>query len=90
MKRIVVLSTVAAFGMAFTVSQLLWAAPAEKVLICHVDPDCDDGGPHVISVSGRALDAHLDHGDCGPLDPAEWSRGDSCEGLCSGEPDCPE
>ena len=87
MKRVVALSMVAAFVLALTVSQLVWAMPAEKVLICHVDPDCGDGGPRVISISGNALDAHLAHGDC---DPGELSKGDSCEGLCPGEPDCPE
>ncbi len=85
MKRIVTLSMVAMFGLALAVSQLVWAAP-DKVLICHVDPDCDGDGPTIISVSSRALDAHLAHGDCQP--DGEWSIGDSCVDECAGQPDC--
>ena len=60
-------------------TELVTAAPPAKVLICHVDPDCEGDGPHVISISERALDAHLAHGDCLATEGAEI--GDACPDL---------
>ncbi len=60
-------------------TELVLADPPAKVLICHVDPDCDGDGPHVISISERALEAHLAHGDC--LAPEDAERGDACPDL---------
>ena len=88
MKRIVTLSMVVLFGLALAVSQLVWAAPPNKVKICHVDPDCDGEGPVIIEVSERALDAHLAHGDCEPDTPENWSKGDDCTDLCPDQPVC--
>ena len=43
-------------------SQSASAAPAEKVLICHIPPG-NPSNPHTLSVGERAVDAHLAHGD---------------------------
>lgn len=81
MKRILALSLFVVAGGLLTimVTQRVFAAPPAKVLICHVDPDCDGDGPKVISVSERALDAHLAHGDC--LAPEGAVSGDACPDL---------
>ncbi len=89
MKRKMAFSVFVVAGGLLTimVTQRGFAAPPAKVLICHVDPDCDGVGPEVISVSERALDAHLAHGDC--LAPPGALAGDTCTGLedCT-YPDC--
>ena len=93
MTRTLALSLLILAGGLLTIAATknVLAAPPAKVLICHVDPDCDGVGPEVIEVSERSLPAHLAHGDCGPLDAGAWSIGDSCpdlEGLGCSYPDC--
>ncbi len=88
-KQVVVFGlTLAALSViAISATQLVLAAPPAKVLICHVDPDCDGDGPHVISISERALEAHLRHGDCDA--PEEAEVGDACPDLEECEyPEC--
>lgn len=52
-----------------------WAAPTAKVNVCHVPPG-DPANFHTITVSEKALGAHLAHGDlAGACD-------DFCEALC--------
>jgi hypothetical protein len=81
MKKTAILGLVACvLGLGSLVAtELVQAEPPAKVLICHVDPDCDGEGPHVISVSERALDAHLAHGDCLAAEDAE--KGDACPDM---------
>lgn len=59
---------VAAFVLVFT--QVILAAP-DKVQVCHIPPS-DLGNFHTITISEKALDAHLSHGDLpGPCSESE-------------------
>lgn len=88
MKRLICLLAVAALTSA-PVAHYLFAAPpaGNKVALCHVPEEGDDDfdeGPHVIVVSTRAQESHLDHGDCviaqEDLDAVEGARaGWSCD-----------
>ena len=90
MKRKMAFSLFVVAGGLLTimVTQRGIAAPPAKVLICHVDPDCDGIGPEVIEVSERSLSAHEAHGDC--LAPEGALAGDACPGLEDSGCDYPE
>ena len=63
MKRILILSVVAAFMLALPASSLVWGKAhvrLGKIQVCHIG----DEGDEVITVSASALGAHLGHGDC--------------------------
>ncbi len=79
MKKYMIVGTlvVAAGLFALPADQLVSAAPPDKVLICHVDPDGEGDGPVVISVSVRSLPAHMAHGDC--LAEEGAAAGDACD-----------
>lgn len=61
----------AAFGVAVFFAILFggltfnsaMATPPAKVDICHTDPDNDGAGLETISISERAVQKHIDHGD---------------------------
>lgn len=59
--------------LAWPSGLLAWAASPAKVKLCHVPPD-DPLSFHTITVSEKALDAHLAHGDV---------VGDCSGGFCS-------
>lgn len=70
MKRLLIMLCVVAFLAALPLSHIALAAPAEKVLICHVNSanDLVNGhwwlvGGRVIEVAESAVPAHLAHGD---------------------------
>jgi len=55
----------AVLGQTFATKPAPKAAKAPKVDVCHLD---DEGGYHLINVSGNALSAHIAHGDGQPGD----------------------
>ena len=78
---IAVMAAVLLGGLAFSQSAFAGnsgGGPPGKVTICHVDVD-DGGEPVTISVSIKALPAHLDHGDT--LGPC-GDEPQTCEELC--------
>lgn len=66
MKRLVLHAATIAVLVGLPASHLVWSAPPggkkAKATLCHVSGD--EGTVHVISVSERAVPAHLRHGDC--------------------------
>ena len=63
MKRSVIITVLVAvfvFAVGFTASNL--QSPPDKITICHIPPGNPDNA-HPITISVRALDAHLAHGD---------------------------
>ena len=63
MKRNILVLTIAAifvFAVGFSASSL--QNPPDKITICHIPPGNPDNA-HEITISVRALDAHLAHGD---------------------------
>jgi hypothetical protein len=71
MRRLIAVTAGMAFLAALPLSHWVMAGPKPKVLLCHVN----NARPHVISVSGNALPAHLAHGDC---QLTAGSPGDDC------------
>jgi hypothetical protein len=66
MKRVLFLLALAVCVVALT-SFNTASAGAEKVKVCHHNPDMDDDPPlewFVIEVAAPAVGAHLAHGDC--------------------------
>ena len=63
MKRSLIITTVVAlfvFAVGFTASSV--QTPPDKITICHIPPGNPDNA-HPITISVRALNAHLAHGD---------------------------
>ena len=82
MKRLFILSFAGAFLMTLSGLDLAWAithVPIGKVQVCHKGK--------TITVSERALKAHLGHGDC-QLPACDLNNvflaGDACDGVESG------
>ena len=80
MKRLLMLSTVAAMLVSIPASHLLWSAPpaGRKTTLCHVSRD--EGSAHVIRVGNPAVPAHLRHGDC-ILEEGQECLFDDVEGI---------
>lgn len=63
MKKSVIITALVAvfvFAVGFTASSV--DSPPDKITICHIPPGNPDNA-HAITISVRALDAHLAHGD---------------------------
>ena len=93
-------SLLAFVGLSHMATDQAQAAPAPKVLVCHIDEiepivDEDTGevtgyavvSAHVISVSGNAQTAHTDHGDVVVTSEDNLAKGDDCTTLEGLQPD---
>ena len=62
MKKLLTLLALVAIVVLIGTYNTAQAVPAQKVPVCHIDPD-DLEEPHVIVVSGISVPAHVAHGD---------------------------
>jgi hypothetical protein len=80
MSKKFVLLTVLSLVAVFLASGMVFAAPPEKVDICHRE---GNGSYHKINVSKNAEDAHLAHGDAHPGDPVPGMEGYEFDEDCN-------
>jgi len=56
----------------------------ERVVLCHIPPEANEGNPHTITVGSSSVDAHLAHGDylgdCDSLDDDGDDSGENDDG----------
>jgi hypothetical protein len=62
-RRLLVTALVPAMVLVSVMTASAVGSPQDKVAICH---QTGNGGSHLITVSGNALQAHLGHGDSLP------------------------
>ena len=83
LKRVVFFVVMAAFVVALTSFNTASAGPQAREMICHCNPDGDDGDPKfvVIEVAEAAIDGHLRHGDCVNFTADPMEVGSECACL---------
>lgn len=59
------------------------AAPAEKVQVCHYNPYVGEWQVNTVKDNGKALQAHLDHGDAQPGEPVPGMDGYTFDDTCT-------
>lgn len=80
MKIRFVLLTALSMVAVFLATGIVFAAPAEKVDVCHSE---GNGSYHKISVSPNAVPAHTDHGDALPGEPVPGMEGYEFDEDCN-------